>query len=350
MINTFPDRMFARARELQAQGVERMLASSVAWLEERINHWPLAWGDDFRVLIYGDLQVPNRALTYPTLGITIHPEKQENTVIRGALTVLAATVKVNEKSVPALIDAARRVNLLLGAHTLEDWGNSASGWWSWVTHGNSGGSLSTLTEVEIETIAQAVVALPTGVRAKVEAALFWVREPRNLLLESYRSDTFRIYSAYWNAFECLVEAVNLLRPREPLSKLGKQAQIDEFVQNRHGRLTASDVQECYLTIVNTGLVGKAAHALRVCFGAEGDAYITECFRLSPQQDRLYDVRNAINHGDIDAENVNEILRVEARLWRLWMIVWRMFAKLIPFSGPVDPTFSPSADNTSARAQ
>jgi hypothetical protein len=52
-------------------------------------------------------------------------------------------------------------------------------------------------------------------------------------------------------------------------------------------------------------------------------------RLSPKEERLYDIRNAINHGDVDAENPNELLRLEARLRRLWLILWRMFG---PFVG------------------
>lgn len=54
-----------------------------------------------------------------------------------------------------------------------------------------------------------------------------------------------------------------------------------------------------------------------------------------QANRLYDIRNAINHGDIDAENPTEILRVESRLRRLWMIVWRMFGLFVPFPAPAD---------------
>jgi hypothetical protein len=120
----------------------------------------------------------------------------------------------------------------------------------------------------------------------------------------------------------------------------RAALVDEFVGKRGGHLTAVDVQECYRSIVNPGFVGKASHALNVCFGSTGDRYTEECFRLSPQEDRLYDIRNAINHGDIDAENPKELVRVDARLSRLWMIVWRMFGRFIPFPTPADPQEAP----------
>jgi hypothetical protein len=87
--------------------------------------------------------------------------------------------------------------------------------------------------------------------------------------------------------------------------------------------------------VNPSFVGEASPALRVCFEEEADHYIRECFTLPRRQDRLYDIRNAINHGDIDAENANELLRVESRLHRLWMIIWRMFGRLVPFPAPMD---------------
>lgn len=335
MIESFPERVITRAQNLKNEGLDWLLAHGIAWLEERVLQWPSAWGDDLHVLIYGDFQVPPSELTYPRLGITVHNEKKEKTIARGAMTVLEATVKVKEKSVPALIDAARRINLLLGAYTLHGWGNAGCGWWSWVTHDTGGGVLTTLTHDGIERSIAAMLKLPEQVRRKLEAALFWVREPRNLLLESYRPDVLRVYSAYWNAFECLVEAVCILKPRPKLSKSAKQAQIDEFVRQRAGRLSAKDIQDYYSSIVNPGFVGKASHALSVCFAEEGDRYAGECFRLPNRLDRLYDIRNAINHGEIDAENPNEILRVEARLRRLWMIVWRMFGCFVPFPAPAD---------------
>jgi len=335
MTESFPERMFARAQDLKNEGMDWALAHGVAWLEERVLRWPPAWGDDLHVVIYGDFEAPSSNLTYPSLGITVHCEKQEKTIVRDARTVLEATVKVKEKSVPALIDAARRINLLLGAYTLHEWGNAGCGWWSWLTHASGGGVLTKLTHDGIERSIAAILKLPAEVRRKLEAALFWVREPRNLLLQSYRPDVLRVYSSYWNAFECLVEAVDILKPRPGLTKSEKQAQIDEFVRQRDRKLTAEDIQDCYHSVVNPGFVEKASHALSECFGTEGERYAEECFRLPNRPDRLYDIRNAINHGEIDAENPNELLRVEARLRRLWMMVWRMFGRFVPFPAPVD---------------
>lgn len=340
MTDNFHDRLFARAQELRDDGLDCLIADGIAWQEERIRQWPSGWGDDLQVLVYGDFQPPEATLAYPSLGITIHPEKQEKTIITGALTVLLATVKIEEKTVTALLDAARRINLLLGTYTLHEWGNGSCGWWSWVTHGAGGGVITKLlAKDDLERSTAALANLKPEVRRKVEAAMFWIREPRNLLSHSCKTTVLRVYSSYWNAFECLVEAVSMLRPRPMASKTEKQLHIDSFLQQRGGHLSAADVQECYQRLVNPGLVGKASHALTTCFGIDGDKYAEECFRMLPPEDRLYNVRNAINHGDIDAENPQEILRVEVRLRRLWMIVWRMFACLVPFPSPVDSILS-----------
>ena len=78
-----------------------------------------------------------------------------------------------------------------------------------------------------------------------------------------------------------------------------------------------------------------ADSVRVCFGGEAEVYVEECFCRSPSQDRLYDIRNAINHGEVDAENPKELIRIEARLIKLLRMVWGMFGGLIPMPKPVD---------------
>jgi len=324
-----------RARELQARGFDWGKAWGHAWLEHRISEWPSGWGNDLQILIYGDFEPPKADVHIQSLGITIHHEKLEKTVIRSARCVLKATVKIEEKSVKALIEAVRRINVLLGSWTLVTWGNSPCRWWSLVTSDSGGGVSDPLAHKELSKAINGILRLPLSVRQRVDAALYWIREPRNSLMEFHRNDLLRIYVAYWNAFECLVEAVNILRPQQKLSKSEKQQKIDGFIAERSGKLSASDIQYCYQNIINPGLVGKASHALRECFGDDADEYIKECFRLADKDDRLYNIRNAINHGEVDAENPKELIRIESRLSRLWLIVWGMFGRIIPFSAPVD---------------
>jgi hypothetical protein len=331
----FSERFFSRSKELTKDGFDLIHAHGIVWLEEQICQWPSGWGDDLHVLIYGDFKQPQMTIDIPHLGIVIHPENLTNTVIGNAMTVLKAVVKIKEKSVPELLDAARRINVLLGASTLVEWGNVGCGWWSYVTHGAGGGVISKLEHQDLHRAVDGILALPADVRHKVDAALYWVREPKGLFQESYRNDRLRVYVGYWNAFECLVEAVSIIRPAPKLNRTQKQQLIDDLLAKHHGVVDQQFIHQAYQEIVNPGFVGKAKHALRVCFEEEADHYIRECFTLPQRQDRLYDIRNAINHGNIDAENMNEILRVEARRHRLWMIVWKMFGRLVPFPAPMD---------------
>jgi hypothetical protein len=331
------DRFFSLLRQktedLVTSGIRDGHARGLAQLEMRIAQWPSGWGDDLLVLIYGDFNAPPAELDFPDLGITIEPEKVTTSFIKSALCVLKARVRIPEKSVKALVDAAARINTLLGVLAVQNWGNSGSGWWSHVTHGSMGGVMPKLEPDRVQKVVEALGTLPPPVARTVRSALYWIREPRQLVMEGHRSDVLRVYAGYWNAFECLVEAVCLLRPQPKLGRAEKQAGIDAFVAERKGKLDAAAISECYKAFVDPGFVAKASHALKVCFSERADQYIVECFRMKPEQDRLYNIRNAINHGDVD--NPSELLRVEDRHSRLWMIVFGMLGLIIPIDRPLD---------------
>jgi hypothetical protein len=284
--------------------------------------------------MYGDFDALPSALEYSQLGIRILPENLRNTVITGAMGVYAAKVQVSERSFPAVMDAAARLNTLIGIWGVIDWGNRSIEWWSHITHGTMGGVGGPLDNTRVGASIDALERLPADVRRRVRAALYWIREPRTLLMQSYKRDEFRMFAGYWNAFECLVEAVCLLVPKPRASKVEKNAAIVAFMSARSRALDVASVIELY-RLVDAGFVGKASHALRVCFPEEAERYIEECFRGEPSENRLYDIRNAIDHGDIDADNLQEIMRVAGRLRQLWMIVFRMVGKFLPYGPPAD---------------
>jgi len=317
-----------KTKDFVASGIREGHARGLAQLEMQIAQWPSGWGDDLVVLIYGDFDAPPAELHFPDLGITIEPERVTNSFIKSALCVLKARVKIPEKSVKALADAAARINLLLGVLAVLGWGNSGSGWWSHVTHGSMWGAMQKLEYDRVKKVVEALRALPPPVAGKVRSALYWIREPGLLMMEGHRSNVLHVYAGYWNAFECLIEAVCLLRPQPKLGRADKQARIDAFVAERKGQLDAAAISECYKEFVNPGFVAKASHALKVCFPERADQYVVECFRMKPEQDRLYSIRNAINHGDVDADNPSELLRVEGRHRRLWMIVFGILGLII----------------------
>lgn len=324
-----------KTTDLVASGLREGHARGLAQLEWRISRWPPEWGNDLVMLIYGDFRAPSANLEFPDLGITVEPEKITTSFIKSAMCVLKARVKISERSVKALVDAAARINMLLGGLAVLNWGNSGSGWWSHVTHGSMGGTMAELEPDRVHKVVDALGRLQAPVSKKVRSALYWIREPRQLVMEGHRSDVLRVYAGYWNAFECLVEAVCLLRPRPKLGSAEKQVAIDAFISERKGKLDASAISECYKTFVDPGFVAKASHALKVCFPERAEQYVVECFRMKPERDRLYNIRNAINHGDVDADNPSELLRVEDRHSRLWMIVFGMLGLLIPIDRPLD---------------
>jgi len=86
-------------------------------------------------------------------------------------------------------------------------------------------------------------------------------------------------------------------------------------------------------IVDPRFRGRASYALRQCFPDKADQYIYECFEAKPDKDRLYQIRNDINHGDIDASNPEELIKVQDKQLRLWMIVFGMLGQIIPIPTP-----------------
>jgi hypothetical protein len=178
--------------------------------------------------------------------------------------------------------------------------------------------------------------LPPDAQRKVEQALYWIRERGRSVLDSYRGTLLREYSAYWNAFECIIDAVNMLRPMTKATKTEKQKRIDTLLAKHDGQVTPQFIAQAFREVVDAGLRPKAHHALCVCFGStQGEQYSHECFGSENPRDQLYSVRNLIDHGDIDAENPEELTRIQSRLNRLWMIVWGMFGRLVQYAAPVD---------------
>ena len=312
-----------RSRELVASGVNTLRAHGIAWLEHRLSEWPEPWGNDLEILIYGDFEPLPSPWHVPLLGIVVQPEHIVTPIVRG-WTVHKARVKVEGRTTQALIDAAYRINVLLGSFALTTWGATSIGWWSLVTHELGATVAANLANADVAQAIERILALPADVRKRVDAALYWIREPMRPIEEAYRTSSLRIYSGDWNAFECLVEAVRLLQPETKLTGKQKRSKIAELFSETGGAPSFDFVQRAH-QILEPGMPGRAEHALRVCFGSAAERFANECFRMAPEEDQLYRIRNAINHGEIDAENPSELIRVESRLPELQGITWQMFA-------------------------
>lgn len=326
-----------RELDLMKQGLSFYTASRQAYLEQQIAHWSEEWDDKLEFLIYGDFQPPNQKLVIKPLGIIVYPEIQEHFLFKPPITVLRAMIKVSEKSIDGVIDATKRINILLGTHTLVEWGNEAVGWWSQITHYPVRTGFGRPFDVHPMTpVVESFLLLPNDVQKKVQSAMFWIYAPKHLWTDVGVNDSvLRIYTSYWNAFECLVDAILLLHPIPKISKIEKEKRIDKFIADSGGKLTAQNLETCYWTIVNPGLVKRTEHAFNICFGQDAERYVKECFKSKDPQNSLYKIRNSINHGDINACDPFELARVQEARGRLWFIVWRLFGRFLQFNIPDD---------------
>lgn len=158
-------------------------------------------------------------------------------------------------------------------------------------------------------------------------AAWWLRQCRRSIFVDPNPSVFGEYLAYWNALECLAEAIcDRWNPPQTLTKLEKDKAIQEY-EAKHQALTSSDIGKLYNEVVNPGLPRLVRHALTVCFGVVGEQYYAECFTKKPKYSRLSQVRNDIAHGNIVEYDLNARLRVETAQGRLWMIVNNMLAFL-----------------------
>jgi hypothetical protein len=325
---------FERVRELETEGMERIQANGTAQLEANIKQWPKNWGADFVALIWGDFDPLENDLVIESLGISISSEQLERTVIKDARTVHRANIKVQDKSIESIIDASKRINVFLGAFTLVTWTNCSCGWWSFITHGMNSGVKTSLSHENLDRAIEGVTSLKPEIRQKIDSALYWLREPKNSMFGSYRADLIRIYAYYWNAFENLIEAICILEPIKKVPRDIKRQKLDEIFEKYGNSISTAFIDEAYKNVVNPGFKKSAIHALNICFEKSSSHYIEQCFELDDIDNRLYNIRNSINHGSVDAENPEESVRIESRLKELRLMILGMFGRLIPYPLPI----------------
>jgi hypothetical protein len=326
---------FNRVKELQSEGLESGHAHGVAQLEQRIERWPEAYGDDFVFLLFGDFEPLEELFENESLGITIFPENLENTVIKNSRTVHKAKATISDKSIASVLEASRRINVFLGTFTLVTWTNCHCGWWSYITHDSGSGGVKTkLNHDDLDRAVRGAASIHPKISDKVEAALFWIRDPKQPMMDYSSPDLLKIYAAYWNAFECLVDAICLAAPYEKQSKVEKQRNIETIFTSHGGKISPSFIQEAYTAVVNPGLKPKAIHSLKICFGESADYFINECFYREDAANRLYNIRNSINHGEVKAENPQELARIQSRTSKLKIMVMGMFGQIIPYPYPL----------------
>ena len=304
------------------EGYDYRHAVGLATFEARINEWPLEWGNDFIALIFGDFDPPDKDLEFEALNIIIESKPLRNTPIRGALTVLRARAYVSNKSVAAVKDAVKRLNLLIGLLSFTNQGAPIRLWSYLIRPTGSGVKYKFQIDTPLRLLSL-IQPLPEEARKRVIAAMYWIREPRGMILETNRTAQFAIYGGYWNAFECLVEAANLIIPQDKLDRGMKKTLIKEKLALVGDEVGPGDIEKIYQEVVNPRLRPKAEHAIKLCTGDASADFIRECFEVEPKGYQLYRLRNAINHGTLDIDDPETLILIESRFPKLSELVFTM---------------------------
>lgn len=314
----------ARIREFECKGILHPEAFERARLEQNIQSWPEAWGDYLQVLLYGGIEITSD-VEVQELGLHISSERKTGKFVFHAPWAYQCRLEVKSKDLLGVLDAIQRLETFLNSWHVVSWGRTIHYFCSFFFQG---ADVQMSLTGELERIKQFLNALGTyqpHQRELILRAAWWLRQSQHSPLSGASSpSSFAIYSAYWNAFECLVEVVGDLVPLPSSSPSQKAKEVAEFFQRLSGTPTPGDVETCYRLHVNPGLPKRARHALALVFGLLGEQYFHICFQQKPKQNRLYQIRNDINHANIVEFNLDDRLRVENGLHRLHFIVLNMF--------------------------
>ena len=318
------DALFTRIRELQAQGLPHHEAFERARLEGAIERWPANWGDELEVWLYGAISVTSD-VERPDLGLRISAERRTGQFVFNAPWAYQCRISVKSKDLPGVLDAIGRLETFLSAWHVTSWGRTIHYYCHFFFSASDVQTSLTDDLPNIELFLRSLDRLSPHQRDLVLRAAWWLRQSQHSMLSGVsQPSSFVVYSSYWNAFECLVEAYCDLRPLRSDSPAEKAANVAAFFATRRPPPSPADVDACYRGIVNPGLPQKARHALALAFGLIGEQYHELCFRRKPESQRLYQIRNDINHANIVEYNLDDRLRVENGLARLQLIVSNMF--------------------------
>jgi len=303
------DEFVNRFSELQKQGVPIGEAWEVSRLELNLSSWPKAWGDYLHVSLYGGIQVPHD-IEIPSIGIYVSSEMEKGDFVFGAKFCYDCRIKVKNKNKDGFWDAISRlenflnaysvVSLLSGVSPTQGAGNSIH-YYCQLTA--DFGAANRVIEQYVEKVLIVLSNLekfPLKQYQILIRAMWWLRQARHDILSGNGTPSiFALYLSYWNAFECLIAVTCDIFPMTKLSSSSKKKKVSEFFRNLTGEPTPSDIARCYHEIINVGIAERAKHALLSIFKPEiAEQLYQDCFTCTPEDKRLYKIRNDIDHGNI----------------------------------------------------
>jgi hypothetical protein len=155
-------------------------------------------------------------------------------------------------------------------------------------------------------------------KSRVLRALWWYRKGCNTAYYS----VFDSYTSYWNCLEILCDVSG--------SKMRQDADLDEAIDNYlKGKKSfqRGHILQCYNQFVNYSIASQIKDALVPPFGPEqASRWAYYLFDQHPESERLYQIRNDINHGNIQE---NDALNYE-RVYLSHMLLGGLVSNLLHY--------------------
>lgn len=159
-------------------------------------------------------------------------------------------------------------------------------------------------------------------RSKLRRAMWWYRKA---CTAAYYS-VFDSYTANWNCLEIMCGVGNKTHKGPEVDK-----NIQEYLKGKQ-EIKGSDISNCYHSFVNYSIREQMKDALKKMLVEEKALQIIhQCFEVKPNEDRLYQIRNDINHGNIRENYGSAYRRVYYRGQLLLMIIIELLHKRLGHS-------------------
>jgi hypothetical protein len=168
------------------------------------------------------------------------------------------------------------------------------------------------------------VALPGAERQQVSRALWWYRKA--CVATSY--SVFDGYTARWNCLEILCGVSGSQVKQEPSAA----RKIQDYLKGKKS-ITPGHIQECFNRWVNYSIAQQMRDVLsKLLDDRQAAQIVRECFEVTPEENRLYQIRNDINHGNILENSAVEYERVYMRGTVLLQIVMKLLYRRLGYNG------------------
>lgn len=310
-------------------------------IAKKIDTWPEEWGDYLEVSLYGSIEITSD-IHIPELGLSISSVKEKGIFAFQDFWTYPCRIEVKSKDWVGLSDAINRLEIFLNSwHLSTCWSGRSPMYGAGCSIHYYCSLLTTpyaiISELENEILSIRILLdgytrLNTEQRKKVLRAGWWMRQAKHDLLSGApNTSIFVLYSATWNAFECLVDVACDVKHPQKLTKTQKNDLIREYIENLDGPPQVSDIDHCYSTIVNFSFRDRVRHVFNLITDKNiAEKSYAECFTLEPAERRLYQIRNDIDHGNKVEYDIDTRLRVIEGLERLQKIVLPLFAWLIGY--------------------